>query len=146
MSTEQEVATWLGFALSGGLAILLPLAVWGHLRKPATLREAWLYSRPGWIVTGCTVALIVLAVGGLLTAIIAQTYPFMWGSFALVLGGATATVLYPVRFVSFDPREAMDGLSDPGEPYDAHCPSEDGSAGGQRKTRHISRLPRSESE
>ncbi|MFE1664541.1 hypothetical protein [Microbacterium sp. P02] len=104
---------WVGVVLSGVLAILMPLVVWRHLRRPETLREAWLYSRPGWIVTGCVGGLVVLAVGALGTAIIAQTYPFMWGMFALFLGVAVATALYLVRLVSFDPRTATDNLAEP---------------------------------
>lgn len=105
--------TWVAVALSGVLAILLPFTMWRHLRKPETLREAWLYTRPGWIVTGCVLALIFLTVGGLFTAAVAQVYPFMWGTFALIIGAAIATVFYLVRFLAFDPSRAVDDLPEP---------------------------------
>jgi peptidoglycan/LPS O-acetylase OafA/YrhL len=113
MSLKQELLTWGVTVLSCGLALAMPIFMWRRLRRPETLREAWIYSRPGAVVACCVAGTALLAVAGVFMGILAITSPFLWATVALIAGALVAVVWFLVRYLAFDPRDAVESIAEP---------------------------------
>lgn len=72
---------------------------------PDRLRELWVTSRPGVLLVVCVGGIVLLLVGGTACSFGALSYPWLWATVALHLGGIAAIIIVFSAYNNFKKRE-----------------------------------------
>jgi hypothetical protein len=97
--TGLDVSTWALVVASVALALALPFVA-ARRFTPALLREAYVLSRPGVVITMLVVALVLLSTQALLFGLLALAHPFLWSTTASMVSGIVVVAMYWSRYRS----------------------------------------------
>jgi hypothetical protein len=103
MSEVQTGGVWMLVVFSLLLAVALPVIVSWRL-SPELMREKWLSSRRGSVVTTCIVIAVSLILFGGLMGVATVAHPFLWSTVAMIAGALVAVFIVLVRYVRQRPR------------------------------------------
>jgi hypothetical protein len=103
MSDVSAGGVWVPVVFSLLLAVALPVIVSWRL-SAELMREKWLYSRRGSVVTTCIVIAVSLVFFGGFMGVAAVAHPFLWSTVAMIAGALVAVFIVLVRYMRQRPR------------------------------------------